>query len=241
MFNSNLKYLRNKFGLQQEELANQLGRKSGSTISEWEKGTYTPKIKVLSEIASIFNVDLDDLMNKDLTTNDIESIIDKITDTVKILSPTQQNKVYSFAQAQKQEHNEDIIREDSNTYLLSDYQDLLFCGPVSAETGEWLDSEHQETISLPTNILPNTEFDFVVQVDGDSMEPMFRNDEYIFVRKATDIRTGQIGIFSIDSEAYLRKAYIDDDQLRLVSLNDKYDDLIFKNYNAIQLIGSIVL
>ncbi|MFB5068319.1 MAG: XRE family transcriptional regulator [Aerococcus sanguinicola] len=241
MFSSNLKYLRNKFGLEQVELANKLGRKSGSTISEWEKGTYTPKIKVLSEIASIFNVDLDDLMNKDLTTNDEETIIDKITDTVKTLSPTRQSKVYSFAKAQKREQDEDVVREDSNTYHLSDYQDLLFCGPVSAGTGEWLDGEHQETVSLPKNILPNTAFDFVVQVNGDSMEPMFRDNEYIFVRKTTDIRSGQIGIFIIDGEAYLKKAYTEEDQLRLVSLNDKYDDLIFKDYNAIKLVGTIVL
>ena len=75
MFNKNLKYLREKAGMEQIDLAYQLGRKSSSSISEWEKGKYTPKVGVLAEIASIFNVDMDDMMNYDLSlkpTNVIE-------------------------------------------------------------------------------------------------------------------------------------------------------------------------
>ncbi|MHA6258319.1 helix-turn-helix domain-containing protein [Sporosarcina sp. CAU 1771] len=73
-FGKNLKYLRTKKHLEQLELAQLLGRKSASTISEWEKGTYTPKSGTLSDIAKIFNVSLTDLMERDLQkpTNIIE-------------------------------------------------------------------------------------------------------------------------------------------------------------------------
>ncbi|WP_446455613.1 S24 family peptidase [Tuanshanicoccus yangjingiae] len=67
MFSKNLKYLREKNAMEQMELANLLGKKSSSSISEWESGKYTPKIGVLSEIANIFHVELDDLMNRDLS------------------------------------------------------------------------------------------------------------------------------------------------------------------------------
>lgn len=66
-FASNLKYLRLKNNMEQLELANLLGRKSSSSISEWEKGKYTPKSGLLSDIAAIFDVTLTDLMEKDLT------------------------------------------------------------------------------------------------------------------------------------------------------------------------------
>lgn len=66
-FSSNLKHLRTQKGLEQLELAHMLGRKSSSSISEWEKGTYTPKSGILSDIARIFNVSLEELMNSDLT------------------------------------------------------------------------------------------------------------------------------------------------------------------------------
>jgi transcriptional regulator with XRE-family HTH domain len=86
MFDKNLKFLREKFSMEQIELAHKLGRKSSSSISEWEKGKYTPNFKTLSEIADIFNVDLDDLMNQDLSkTNqskqeDISKTLDSILD-----------------------------------------------------------------------------------------------------------------------------------------------------------------
>lgn len=66
-FSRNLKYLRIRKGLEQLELAQLLGRKSASSISEWEKGTYTPKSGILSDIARIFNVNLEGLMNEDLS------------------------------------------------------------------------------------------------------------------------------------------------------------------------------
>lgn len=59
-FSSNLKYLRLKNNIDQLELAHKLGRKSASTISEWESGKYTPKQETTQQIAAIFKVSLDD-------------------------------------------------------------------------------------------------------------------------------------------------------------------------------------
>lgn len=66
MFSQNLKYLRQKNGMEQIDLAHKLGRKSASSISEWEKGKYTPKMATLNMLAEIFNVSMDELMNEDL-------------------------------------------------------------------------------------------------------------------------------------------------------------------------------
>lgn len=71
MFAKNLKYLRQKHGVEQMQLAEYLGKKSSSSISSWESGIYTPKIKVLAQIANYFNVDLDNLMNVDLSLSQI--------------------------------------------------------------------------------------------------------------------------------------------------------------------------
>ncbi|HFI0282876.1 TPA: helix-turn-helix domain-containing protein [Streptococcus suis] len=66
-FASNLKLLRQKHGMEQIDLANRLGRKSSSSISEWERGKYTPKAGVLNDIAKIFNISLSELMSSDLS------------------------------------------------------------------------------------------------------------------------------------------------------------------------------
>ncbi len=85
MFDKNLKYLREKHGLEQIDLAHQLGRKSASSISEWESGHYTPKIKVLSELASIFNVDIDDMMNRDLSIQPTNVVDVKETELIPLM------------------------------------------------------------------------------------------------------------------------------------------------------------
>ncbi|RRD29213.1 XRE family transcriptional regulator, partial [Streptococcus minor] len=77
-FASNLRYLRQKKNMEQLELAELLKRKSSSSISEWEKGKYKPKAGILSDIASIFNVTLTDLMEKDLTLQTSISIVPQV-------------------------------------------------------------------------------------------------------------------------------------------------------------------
>lgn len=84
-FGKNLRYLREKQGLEQIELAKLLGRKSSSSVSEWEKGNYTPKSGVLADIAKIFHVNLQDLMSGDLTVPDNLKPISPATVRIPIL------------------------------------------------------------------------------------------------------------------------------------------------------------
>ncbi|MDT3959494.1 helix-turn-helix transcriptional regulator [Staphylococcus kloosii] len=78
MFGQNLKYLRNKHDMEQIDLAHKLGKKSASSISEWEKGKYTPKLKTISEIAAIFHVSINGLMEEDLSKPEEEKEQDTI-------------------------------------------------------------------------------------------------------------------------------------------------------------------
>ena len=76
-FSSNLKFLRQREGLDQVNLAKKLGRKSSASISEWEKGKYTPKASVLTDIATIFNVSLSELLMVDLASAEISKLKSK--------------------------------------------------------------------------------------------------------------------------------------------------------------------
>lgn len=65
-FNTNLRYLREKYGFEQLELAEMIGKKSASAVSEWEKGLRIPDVGTLSDLSNIFNVTIDDFMNVNL-------------------------------------------------------------------------------------------------------------------------------------------------------------------------------
>lgn len=58
-----LRELRNKSGLTQNEIAAKLGV-SGQTILNWENGIYEPKINQLIQLADLFNVSVDYLIER---------------------------------------------------------------------------------------------------------------------------------------------------------------------------------
>jgi repressor LexA len=67
MFSENLRYLRKQAQHSQEYLAKQLNYKSFTTIQKWEDGTSKPSYAVIAKIANIYNVSVNDMMEKDLT------------------------------------------------------------------------------------------------------------------------------------------------------------------------------
>lgn len=62
-FNENLKYLRKRENLTQEELAERLNV-SRQTITKWESGNSLPDIEKIKEIAYIFSVSVDSLIGE---------------------------------------------------------------------------------------------------------------------------------------------------------------------------------
>lgn len=69
MFSRNIKYLRKKYELTQDELAKRLGYKSFVTISKWESGASKPRASELEKLCAIFNVSVDQLLYKDIESN----------------------------------------------------------------------------------------------------------------------------------------------------------------------------
>ncbi len=78
-FSKNLKYLREKKGIEQQELADELNIPR-STLSCWENGLRTPKIEQIQEIANYFNVNMDiisrDYSNNNYKEDDIKMLLD---------------------------------------------------------------------------------------------------------------------------------------------------------------------
>lgn len=61
----NIRILRKKLGLTQENLAQKLG-KTKATVSDYEKGKSLPPLDMLLMMCEIFQANLDNLVNKDL-------------------------------------------------------------------------------------------------------------------------------------------------------------------------------
>lgn len=194
-----------------------------------QRGVLKANIENIFKIASHLGMTAEQIADLDTVNTTVSDIINV---SVQLDNP-RQIKVRNYAQ--------DELEEQSKVINLSDYVEETMYGHLSAGSGEFLTTDIQETVQIPKSIVPDQHYDLILQVNGDSMEPMFEDNEYVFVRKTKDIRSGQIGVLIINGESFLKKIYINDDHLRLVSLNKKYDDLIFDDVDDIKVIGTVVM
>lgn len=221
-----IKEFRTSRGMTQEELAELMGTTKQS-IGRYENGLRRANQDNIFDLAEIFNRSIDDFFPK------MSEYKLNITTIYNQLEPPRQRYVYGVAEQQLEEQNK-VIK-------LSDYIEEDLYGYVSAGTGQHVFDNPIESIRLHKSEVPTQHYDITLKVVGDSMEPAFKDGEYIFIKKTDKLRNGQFGVFIINGQSYLKKVYVEDDHLRLVSLNDKYEDLIFTADDGITLIGQVVL
>lgn len=232
-FSSNLERLMNKRDMSDSELA-ELVDVNRTTVTRWRKGIRSPKLDKLPEIANVFGVKPLDLIHD----MDDSKIIEEIHNVSSQLTPPRQKNVLNYANEQLDEQNtkgDNIV--DINSYK-QDRIAVNVNGCVSAGVGERL---HGETLFTEMVKAPIPPHDLALKVNGDSMEPMFKDGEIIFVEKTHNIKNGQIGIFIIEEEAYVKKVFVEDDRLTLVSLNKEYRDLHFYRNESVRLVGKVIL
>lgn len=88
---------------------------------------------------------------------------------------------------------------------------------TSAGRGAYLGPEEMETIWVEENDLTRRA-SFCVPVTGDSMEPTYHDGDILLVEGREDIEPGQIGVFTVDGDGYVKKRGKND----LISLNPEY-------------------
>lgn len=235
-FKDRLKQIMSERKISQSELSRRTGIGRNS-ISDYLNGKYEAKQDKVFELAKALNVNEAWLMgfdiskNRKIENNDIASIYSKLT-------PPRQKNVLNYANEQLDEQNtkgDNIV--DINSYK-QDRIAVNVNGCVSAGVGERL---HGETLFIEMVKAPIPPHDLALKVNGDSMEPMFKDGEIIFVEKTHNIKNGQIGIFIIEEEAYVKKVFVEDDRLTLVSLNKEYRDLHFYRNESVRLVGKVIL
>lgn len=226
-----IRYYRKKQKITQEQLGKRIDA-SKARISNYETGYRSPQQDDLFALAEALDISINDLFPpiKKGNNNDIMPLYSKLTEP-------RQAKVYNFAENQYKEQTV----EQNNVYQLDEYHKEYLYGGASAGRGQYVYDEPVETVSVHTADIPNAPYDIMLKVVGDSMEPAFRDGEYIFVKRTEEIHNGAFGIFIINGESYLKKVYLEEDKLRLVSLNSNYDDLYFDENDDIKLVGRVVL
>lgn len=213
-------------GWTQQELGAKIGI-SKNAIGNYEKGFRSPKKDTMFDLANAFNISIDDLfppIQKDIrsTTSPIQSIYDK-------LAPHRQVKVLTFSERQL---NEQKNEEETKINEVSEKVINLYQVEVISETAaacgfnyrfgyDDTDRENIEVDEQPPR------HDIATKVSGDSMQPDYQDGDILYlVDKGLTTYNGDLAVIAYGDRSYFKKIYTENGRLRLVSLNDKYDDII---------------
>ena len=115
-------------------------------------------------------------------------------------------------------------REFSNHH--SEYRPVVF----------GTDTKLIDFIIISYNTAFQKEADYVLTVNGDSMQPMFNDGDKVYVVNQQSVEIGEIGIFIINSEAYIKKLGKD----QLISLNEKYKPIPLNADDSIYCCGKVI-
>jgi phage repressor protein C with HTH and peptisase S24 domain len=116
---------------------------------------------------------------------------------------------------------------------------LLLKGKVSAGYGIWQDDDLNQEIILPEEEVP-AKTDEVAQVVGDSMLPKYKDGDLLFIQYDQDIHFGQVGVFKVNGENYVKKLMRLPNGIRLASINPQYEDIILDGDDELYTIGKVI-
>lgn len=219
---------RKEHKLKQSELATKLEYYNifvkPNTVSAWESGLSVPNSKQLLAVCRILNIY--DIYTEFIEKNPInpfrnlnEEGITKVMDYIHLLEKSGEYKIADIIPIH-------TIRERK-----------VFYTTVSAGTGSFLDGEDYEMYS--SSDIP-AEATFGVHVSGDSMEPRYHNEELIWIEQTEQLEDGEIGIFYLDGNAYVKKFQNNENGIYLVSLNKKYNPIPITENNTFKIFGRVL-
>lgn len=236
-----IKEARENQGLTQMELGKIVGV-TGSAITNYENETSHPKESIMYKLIEALKVDANYLFQdcvrlpnekNDITLSEYEHIkkyrkLDpQGQETVSYILDKETERVQ---QLNKQvDRIKELENQTTSTRIIAYYQKLASAGP-----GEYLFPEiPTDTIAVKDSPISRTA-DFVIGVNGESMEPDYYDGEKVFVKKTTELDIGEVGVFVQDNACYIKEL----GETHLISRNKDCSDII--PVNEVYIVGKVI-
>jgi len=222
-----LSELRMQKGLSQPELAEKLLAinipTNGQKISKWETNYSVPNAYQLLALCNILDI------------RDVLEVFDIKENPLSQLNKTGKQKVDEYIDLLilSGKYNKKTCDVIPFTRQLK-----LFDIPVSAGTGEFLDSDSYELLDV-SNDVPDFA-DFALRISGNSMEPEYHNGQIVFVHKQDSLNDGEVGIFGYNNNAYCKKLSLSTTGTKLISLNSDYAPIEISKNEILYVFGKVL-
>ena len=214
-----LKVRRKELKMTQKDIADQLGI-SYQAYSAWERGVKEPSKEKVNRLEQLLKVP------KGYFT-EIE-----IVRLYNTLSNKGKNQVVGYARDLVQkEKTQKVISISENLYEYHVYEKM------SAGIGASVYDDRDYDIVYFDEELAH---DFASWVSGDSMEPKYRNGSVALIRETGFDYDGAVYAVVCNNQTYIKRVYREENGLRLVSINPKYEDMFISYDDDPRVVGIIV-
>ena len=218
-FSDRLKEARIAIGLTQEQVADKLGV-AKSTLAGYEKGNREPSIPTVQKIMEVLSVDANYLYQ--------DNSVPTIQNSLSLHEIDHIKKYRSLDDYGKKAVDALVDIEYERRSEPKEFIQLLppivipsYGHIASAGTGQYVFDDIPPTMIEIENTIENQEVSFAIDVNGDSMEPTYHDEDTLLVKKQNTLRVGEIGIFMINGEAYVKEL----GKNALISHNKAYNDI----------------
>lgn len=228
----NITHFRKQRGITQKELAKEVGI-TASTMTDYMKLRSAPSFGVIQKLADYFGVKKSDIDTtfKEESTNSLpdapDSLTQQIMDKVVQLTPPNQKIVLRTSEELLESQNEEETKINEVSKVISLYQVEVVSETAAASGfnyGFGYDDTDRETIEVDER---PPRHDIATKVSGDSMQPDYQDGDILYlVDKGLTTYNGDLAVIAYGDRSYFKKIYTENGRLRLVSLNDKYEDII---------------
>ena len=211
------------------ELAEKLAEKdvsvTNAAISAWEKGNSMPTAESLLAVSEILEI------------NDIytEFIGENPLDPFRNLNEQGKKKAFEYITLLEQSGEYEKPRAEIIPFEPRIMKIALM--PTSAGTGNYLDDENFTETEVYEPVPEKA--DFGVYLDGDSMEPRFKNGQLIWIEKTETLESGDIGLFFYDGMTFFKKLLNKETGTFLISLNPKYKPIPVTDLSDFKIFGKL--
>lgn len=209
---------------------------SKSHLSQYVNGKSSPDQYKLYLLAKTLNVSEAWLLGYDVPKEDKENVVPSIESIYNQLDQPRKTKVYNFAEQQLEEQNRgNVVHFPKKEKLPTIKNSASAANPTELVYGDTV-VEEEEFERVPNNA------DFAVPIIGDSMEPVIRNGQFVFVKEQPDVEDGEIAIVEIDGDGVTCKEVYKDYESQTIilhSINELYEDRVVSP-EQIRIIGKVV-
>ncbi|VSY19941.1 CI-like repressor, phage associated [Streptococcus pneumoniae] len=228
IFANNLSFYMEQKGVDRNTLCADLDLKY-TTVRDWLKGITYPRIGKIELLANYFNINKSDLIeNKISTAQPSDSLLEEITNTARKLN-TENKKIVlrTSEELLESQKNEEETKVNEVSEVISLYKVEVVSETAAAcgfNYGFGYDDTDRETIEVDER---PPRHDIATKVSGDSMQPDYQDGDILYlVDKGLTTYNGDLAVIAYGDRSYFKKIYTENGRLRLVSLNDKYEDII---------------